>query len=172
MKLSWAISALSAVVCTTACMVLFGQHALWTKQSGDDEEQRLKYETFNATFQEKLFVKNTVQNQLDQQRKYLKEMEGEREKADLEQQQKAAELSDCKANKKKMEREFADTETEVANVKNNLSKMRAAWAEHIATLKRDHMQPSPICAFIKKDTVGARLCGPEAAVVAAPAAAA
>jgi hypothetical protein len=97
MKLSWALFALSAVVCTTACMVLFGQHALWTKQSGFDEEQRLKYETFEATFQEKLFIKNTLQNQLHQQRKNLKEMEGERGKADLEQHQKAAELDDCKA---------------------------------------------------------------------------
>ncbi|CAL8396980.1 unnamed protein product [Gadus morhua 'NCC'] len=172
MKLSWALFALSAVVCTTACMVLFGQHALWTKQSGDEEEQRLKYETFEATFQEKLFIKNTVQNQIDQQRKYLEEMEGERGKAHIEQQQKAAELDDCKANRKVKEQEFADTKTEVASVEDNLSKMRAAWAEQIATLKRDHMQPSPICAFIKKDTLGAKLCGSEAAVVAAPAAAA
>ena len=93
------MASLSAVVCTTACMVLFGQYALWTKLSGDEEEQRLRYESFDASFNEKLFIKNTMQNQLDQQRKNVVEMEGEREKATLEQQQKAADLDLCKANK-------------------------------------------------------------------------
>ncbi|CAL8298000.1 unnamed protein product [Lota lota] len=167
MQSAWALTSLSAVVCTAACMVLFGQYALWTKLSGDEEQQKIKHRTFDATFNEKQFIKNTMQNQLDQQRINVIELEGERQKATLEQQQKAADLDFCKADKKKKNQELADTEKEEADAKDNLSKVSAAWAEQIASLKQVKVQPSKICAFIKKDSIGAKLCMPEATAPAA-----
>ncbi|KAJ3608938.1 hypothetical protein NHX12_023466 [Muraenolepis orangiensis] len=107
MKLAWVMTAVSAVVCTTACMVLFGQYALWTKLSVDEVEQRVKYQTFDATFNEKQFIKNTLQNQLEQQRLTVNELEGEREKATIDEKQKSTDLDFCKGDKKTKDQELA-----------------------------------------------------------------
>lgn len=158
MKLAWVMTTVSAVVCTTACMVLFGQYALWTKLSVDEVEQRVKYQTFDATFNEKQFIKNTLQNQLEQQRLTVNELEGEREKATIDEKQKSTDLDFCKGDKKTKDQELAVKLKEQEDTEVKLSKESGAWKAEIVSLKQVKEQPSKICPFIKKNSVGEKLC--------------
>lgn len=163
MKIAWVMTTVSAVVCTAASMVLFGQYALWTKLYNDEVEQRAKYQSFDATFNERQFIKNTLQNQLELQRKTVSEMEGEREKATLVEKQKAADLDFCKGDRKKKDEALAVAQKEQADTEVKVSKEGEAWEAEITSLKKVKEQPSKVCLYIKKDTLGAKLCTAEAA---------
>ncbi|CAL8274238.1 unnamed protein product [Lota lota] len=158
MKFAWVTTTVSAVGCTIAFMVLFGQYGLRTKLLGDEAQQRTKCMAFDAQLAERQFFNNMMQNQLEQQRKDVIGLTEELGKATLEQQQKAEEFDFCKADQKKKEEELAGTKKEQAEVENNLSKESATWAEQIASLKKVKEQPSEVCAFIKKDSVGPTFC--------------
>lgn len=159
MKASWVMTALSAVVCVVVSMVLFGQYALLTKLTADELDQMTKYHDLDTKLNDDRLMGTMLQGQANLMRNTVQGLEGEQNTATGDERQRATELDGCKADKKTKDDELAVAQKERADAEVKLSGESGGWKTEITSLKQEKEQHSKICAYIKKNSDGVKLCG-------------
>ncbi|KAK2920988.1 fibrinogen- and Ig-binding protein-like [Channa argus] len=161
MRVYWIVSTLSALVSMVALMIVMSQYQLLTRLKGRSEEMRMQSEKLYGELMNEDMFKATLENLLGQGQKVANELEATVVKLGSEMEKKKTENDACQAEKKTKSDELANAEKEKTNTEATLKAESDAWNKEIHTLQAQLAAYSPVCDYVKNNTLSRKLCVPD-----------
>ncbi|XP_078146416.1 uncharacterized protein LOC144542883 [Centroberyx gerrardi] len=158
MRSDCVVSVLSFLLSMATVMVVFGQHQQWILMTGQSVELDMQIEKVNAALEDRRFLKDLVQKQLEERKKMVVDLETEMANLAQDEQKKKADNEACQAEKKTKDEELAGKQKEKADTEAALKTETDAWNETIGALTKQIEQHSKVCEFVKDDPMARKLC--------------